>query len=152
VKADDKRRKKQLNNSFQYLKRQGLVHVTTKTEKQGGGILITLTEKGRSIVARTRMRRVLLRPIERPAVWDGKWRLVMFDIATEDASKRSAFRRLISRLGALMLQKSVWLYPFDCTEQVDLLKGVFKLTDRELRVIVADSIGDDSRYRKHFKI
>jgi hypothetical protein len=148
--AGDRKRRKNLSNSLQYLKRHK--HVQVITREDGEGIRIELTKRGRQHAMHVRVKRTLLQPIERPRVWDKCWRIIIFDIAAEERSKRDAFRLLVRRLGGIMLQKSVWIYPFDCSEQIGLLKSLFDLTDAELRIIIAMSIGDDTLLRKRFRL
>lgn len=152
LRAGDKARRRKLSNSFQYLKRHKYVQVTTREDSNGKGIHVELTERGRQHAMHLRMKHILLQPIKRPQVWDKCWRIIIFDIAAEERSKRNAFRALVRRLGAIMLQKSVWIYPFDCSEQIDILKSLFDFTDAELRMIVANSIGDDTLFREHFRL
>ena len=45
--------------------------------------------------------------------WDGKWRIVTFDIAELDRYLRESLREKLRDLGFGMLQKSVWLTPHD---------------------------------------
>jgi CRISPR-associated endonuclease Cas2 len=150
MKVESRNSKNRVNSSIQYLKRHRYIRVVAS--KEGKGVRVEVTEEGKSYFARTQMRKALLQPIERPKQWDKKWRIIMFDISTPDASKRSAFRRLINRLGTVMLQKSVWIYPYDCSPHVRMLKELFDLSDSEIRVVLAESIGDDSSFKKHFKL
>ncbi len=43
--------------------------------------------------------------------WDGKWRLVMYDIPQSNNSARDQIRRLIKQLGFVQIQQSVWAHP-----------------------------------------
>jgi len=45
--------------------------------------------------------------------WDGKWRLVIFDIAEKVRIVRNWLRKKLKELGFGQLQKSVWLSPHD---------------------------------------
>lgn len=45
--------------------------------------------------------------------WDGKWRIVIFDIAEASKVVRENIRYKLKELGFGMLQKSVWLSPHD---------------------------------------
>lgn len=148
IRADDRIRRKKLQRSFQYLTRQHYVNKRTA----GKMVHLELTAYGRTRITHYLNRRSLLAPVERPRAWDKKWRLIMFDISAEERSKRNAFRSLISRLGAVMFQKSVWIHPFDCSDQINLLRNFFKLSDEELRLVVAHSIGRDRAFREHFKV
>ncbi|HWO07658.1 MAG TPA: hypothetical protein VNM40_03700 [Candidatus Paceibacterota bacterium] len=147
-KAEDRDRKRKVQQSFQYLLRKGYV----KKRSTKRGMRIEMTSHGRARARSLVARRILLRPMVRPDVWDGKWRIILFDIPTGETAKRNAFRSLIRRLGAIMLQKSVWIYPFDCSEQVGVLRDAFSLSDEELRLVVADSLGSDRVLRKRFSI
>lgn len=148
IKAGDKVRYKKLRSSLQYLRRKGYIEIG----KQKGSARFRLTKNGENHIRTYLNRRAALTPPERPKAWDKKWRIILFDIPAGQRSKRNAFRSLIRRLGAIMLQKSVWIYPFDCSEQVNLMKKVFSFSSEELRLVVADSIGEDVTFRKHFSI
>lgn len=146
--ADEKIVRRKVKSSVQYLRRRKYITLV----KNKDGMRISATRKGEAIIKAHLARRDLLKPIERPARWDGKWRLVLFDIASDERTKRNAFRSMVRRLGAVMVQKSVWVHPFDCSEQIDLLRDAFTFSEKELRLVVADSIGDDRKYRMHFGI
>lgn len=45
--------------------------------------------------------------------WDGKWRVVIFDIAEVNKFARESLRRKLKELGFGMLQESVWVTPHD---------------------------------------
>ncbi len=152
LKAQDKARRKKLHNSLDYLKRHNYVRVVSKSEKGERKVRVELTALGKRRATEVHAKRLLLQNIERPKMWDKHWRIIMFDISADERAKRSAFRALIRRLGAVMLQKSVWIHPFDCSEQIGLLRDFFHLSDNELRVITAESIGDDVELRKHFSL
>jgi len=148
-KADDRAQRRRLQRSFDYLKRHKYVSLKTSSQGTTGHIL---TDEGRRRIKRLLMRRALSLPLERQKKWDGKWRLILFDISTGERSKRNAFRSMIRRIGAVMLQKSVWVYPYDCSEHIVLLRQFFNLPEDALRLVEAGSIGDDRTLRKHFKL
>ncbi len=50
--------------------------------------------------------------------WDGKWRQVVFDIPEEMKVKREILREKLLKLGFGMLQRSVYITPFNIAEQV----------------------------------
>lgn len=51
--------------------------------------------------------------------WDGKWRQIIFDISEEQRVKREKLRRRLISLGFGMLQRSVYITPFDIKEEVE---------------------------------
>ncbi|MFA5987694.1 MAG: hypothetical protein WC797_03545 [Candidatus Paceibacterota bacterium] len=54
--------------------------------------------------------------------WDGKWRVVIFDIKESKRSRRDALRRGLRARNFIQLQRSVWVSPHDNYEYVALLK------------------------------
>jgi len=77
---------------------------------------------------------------------------VIFDIAQLKKIYREAFRGKLKELGFHPLQKSVWIYPFDCRAEIDLLKDFFGLTEKEIRIIIAEDIGEDDKIKEFFKL
>lgn len=137
--------KKRVSDTFYNLRKQGLINI----QKQGSQIYISLTEEGKKKAGFLQINDL---KINRPKRWDRKWRLVIFDIAQLKKSYREAFRGKLKELGFRPLQKSVWIHPFDCRSEIDILKEFFGLSDNELRLIVAGEIGNDKKMREIFKI
>ena len=137
--------KKRVSDTFYNLKKQGLIEI----KKQGSQIYINLTEEGKKKASFLQINDLR---INQPKRWDRKWRLVIFDIAQLKKVYREAFRGKLKELRFSQLQKSVWIHPYDCVSEIDILKEFFGLTDNELRLIVAEEIGDDMKIREIFKI
>lgn len=51
-------------------------------------------------------------------VWDGKMRLIIFDVPNAHQYARDAFRHLLKVKGCYPLQRSVWAYPFSCKKEL----------------------------------
>ncbi len=90
--------------------------------------------------------------IKKPKKWDGKWRIVIFDISQLKKVYRELFRSKLKELGFYQLQKSVWIVPFDCQDEIELLREFFGLSQKEMRLIIAENVGPDDWLRKIFKI
>jgi CRISPR-associated endonuclease Cas2 len=56
-----------------------------------------------------------------PEVWDGQWRLVLFDIPEEQKRARRLFTDKIKQLGYRYLQQSVWVHPFESRREITLV-------------------------------
>ena len=52
-------------------------------------------------------------------VWDGKWRVVVFDIPERQRSLRDFLRNTMKRLGAHELLRSFWVYPYRMPEYIE---------------------------------
>lgn len=145
VKRWGKYDKKKFYPAFYRLQKEGCIEI----RKRNHQIYISLTEKGRKKAGRLQIDAL---KIKKPKKWDGKWRLVIFDIAQIKKFYREAFRGKLKELGFYPLQKSVWVYPFDCQAEIELLKDFFGLSENELKLIVAENIGDDKKLKEFFKL
>lgn len=74
-----------------------------------------------------------------PETWDKKWRIIIFDIPQEKSHLRDVVRNKLKKIGFYQLQKSVFIYPYDCWEQIRALKYVYCLGPY-LQYIVAENI------------
>jgi len=55
--------------------------------------------------------------------WDGKWRLVSFDVYEKNRNKRNLLRKELQSYGFQMIHQSTWAYPYPCDEYIALLKS-----------------------------
>src|SRR3989344_2741433 len=72
--------------------------------------------------------------------WDGKWRIVIFDIPEEFHNERNNLRRKMRSLGFYMLQKSVFIFPYPCEEELGDLCSRIGI-DEYVDVLIAESAG-----------
>jgi len=145
LKNFDKYNKKKVYDSFYNLRRSGFI----KLQKRNGQMYISLTEKGRKAAGWLQIDEL---KIKQPRKWDKKWRIVVFDIAHLKKLHRDAFRGKLKELGFQPVQKSVWIYPYNCKDEIDLLRDFFGLTEQEIRLIAADKIGEDREFKEAFKL
>lgn len=140
----NKYRKYSFNRSLTRLKNAGLI-VFEKTEK---GNFARLTQKGE---AKLRQLELNDYKIKKPKHWDGKWRILAFDIKEERKSVRNKIRLTLRQIGFIRLQDSVWVYPYDCEDLIMLLKTDFKI-GKDLIYIIADSIENDKNLCRNFNV
>lgn len=134
----------QFDNAFYYLKRKGYL----KIKKERGQVYISLTEEGKK---RARKYQIGNLRIEKPKKWDENWRIIIFDISILTNIKRAALRGILKNLGLHKLQQSVWVYPYDCQKEIELLRKFFGLSKKELRLVVG-KIEEDVFLKKHYKL
>ncbi len=110
---------------YQYLKRtierlhqQGFIKVAKKNRKEK----VILTEKG---VLRFMGYAIEDLAIPEQEKWDKVWRVVAFDIPETRKNAREALRGKLQDLGFLQLQKSFFVYPYPCREEIDYLIEIF---------------------------
>lgn len=76
--------------------------------------------------------------------WDGKWRMVIFDIPENARAVRAQLRKLLKGFGFKALQASVYVYPFDLNRaRIEFLRqsGLMRYI-RFARVDLFDNDGD----------
>jgi len=123
------------------LKQRGLV------EEVNGRL--HLTEKGQVHIERILMREY---KIPEPVRWDGKWRVLIFDIREQRRQIRFRLRLLLQGAGFVRLQDSVWVYPYACDEFVALVRAHLASGVGELRSLVAEALESDRALREHFSL
>lgn len=57
--------------------------------------------------------------LAKPKKWDGKWRILIFDIPEEQRFLRDAFRQTLREWNFYKLQKSVFVTPFPCEKEIE---------------------------------
>lgn len=109
---------------------------------------ITLTEKGRKILQTWEQRNYR---VPTPSKWDGKWRVLIFDVPEERKTLREKIRNTLRAIGFKRLQDSVWVYPFDCEDFITLLKTDFKI-GKDVLYLIAEAVENDKELRDHFQV
>ena len=83
--------------------------------------------------------------------WDGKWRVVIFDVWEKAREKRDSLRYEIKHFGFIQLQRSVWIYPYECADFIELLKTDLSF-GKNIRYMVVQKLDHDDKLRKYFKL
>ena len=112
------------------------------------GEYISITDKGLAAFGQTVGK---IRKLLETQKWDGKWRIVSFDIPERYSSLRDKLRSILKRAGFEKLQHSVWIFPHDCQELVDLIKNEPAL-QRYVLYGVLEYIEDEKRLKRMFRI
>lgn len=81
--------------------------------------------------------------------WDGKWRVLIFDIPENRRFDRNNIRQALVSIGFMRLQNSVWIYPYSCEDLITLLKTDTE-TNEDALYMVVEAIEHDEFIRKYF--
>jgi hypothetical protein len=143
LKKDDRRYHSSyyVHNAIGRLEKNGLLSLSSL----GGQASVHLTEKGEREIAKAETE-VEVHSYKK---WDGKWRLVIFDIKETKKGMRDRIRRNLIRFGFEKLQNSIWVYPYECEDLITYLKidcGI----DKEVLYVVSEHIQDDGWIKKKF--
>lgn len=140
-----KRLYQRIDQARNRLARRGLIRVTG-TERNTE---ITLTEQGKRALETVFANNYA---IPEPAFWDGKWRIIMFDVREKRKRVRNTLRAMLRGAGFVWVQDSVWIHPYPCDEFVELMRSHLKSGVGEVLHITADAFAGDTRLREHFDL
>ena len=127
-----------------YLKKRKFA--TVKTEE--GKYKIEITKEGQAIILRNTFHDLV---VNQPERWDKIWRIVIFDIPNDKKWVRDTFRKSLREMGFFQVQKSVFISPYPCEEEVEFLVGIFDIVGH-VRVIQAEKLIHDNDIREFFSI
>lgn len=131
-----------LSKTLERLKRKGYVRLETSPR----GRALRLTPEGQALLTQYEIKGIKPKNQKR---WDKKWRVVIFDVREEDKRLRDRIREQLQHWGFCLLQKSVWVYPYDCEKMIELLKTAHRARHDVLYLTVTN-MAQDNKLRKHF--
>lgn len=117
-------------------------------EKEDGSIEVVLTEKGKKHALRFNFEEM---KIQEPNTWDGKWRAVFFDIPEKKRGIRDALRNKLRDLKFYELQKSVFIHPFPCKDEVDFIVEFFNARNF-VRYAEMANLTNEAHLKLHFDL
>lgn len=109
---------------------------------------LEITESGKKLLLKYELEGLVMK---KPTKWDGKYRIIIFDISEMKRKVRDKLRSTIRGFGFICLQGSVWVYPYHCEEIIELLKKYLSL-NTEVIYMTVESIENDAWLKKEFKI
>lgn len=118
-----------------------------RKENPDGSITIILTDKGKLNILSYHFESMKLKMGD----WDKKWRIVSFDIPEKKRRGRDALREKIKELGFYELQKSLWIYPYECKNEIDFIIEYFGLR-KYVRFAILDFIDNELHLKEIFKL
>ncbi len=118
------------------------------TEKQNkdGSFTIILSENGKKKALTYQLDEM---EIKKPTKWDGKWRIVLFDIPENIRKLRDVLRNHLNQLGFYEFQKSVFIHPYDCEDEINYLIEFYDIR-KFVRFVIADSLDNELHLKQYF--
>jgi len=78
--------------------------------------------------------------------------MVIFDIPEKKSKERRALSMKLKELGFYPLQESVFIYPYDCSDEIDFVCGFLEI-DRYVNYCIVDSLNKkEGDLRKFFEL
>ena len=111
-------RRQKINRAISRIHNRGLV-----AQK---GNKYYLTSKGAIFLNKYKINSI---KIDIPKKWDGIFRIIMFDIPENKKYAREALNLRLKKLGFLNLQKSVFIFPYQCKKEFEEIGEFFDVEE-----------------------
>lgn len=109
---------------------------------------VTITKKGKERVLKYKIDGM---EIKKQKIWDKKWRLVVFDIPDHQRKASNTLRRKLLNLGFLQYQKSIFIQPYPCQDELDYIREIFEVSSY-VKLITAVDIEDQEYFLRKFNL
>lgn len=134
--------KSQFWQKISYLKRRGLIDIFVKDKER----YYEISTNGKKILQKNAFKNL---KVNRPNKWDGKWRIIIFDVPEKLRASRDALRDEITQLGFFQIQKSVYVYPFECSEEILFLSEQL-LISKYVLIMISEIIQGEEEIIEYF--
>ncbi|MBI2021134.1 hypothetical protein HYS99_01310 [Candidatus Giovannonibacteria bacterium] len=113
-----------------------------------GTVTMILSEKGRKIALRYDIDNLRIPEMKK---WDKKWRLILFDVPEKHKKARNALSFALKKAGCFQFQKSVFIHPFECKNEIDFIIEFFLLRPY-VRFILAETLDNELDVKRYFNL
>lgn len=137
--------RKSLNRAIRSLYKEKLV---SEKYNRDGTTTLVLTKNGKNIALTYNLEDM---KIKKPAKWDKKWRIVIFDIPEYLKKVRDSLRMHLRDLNFHELQKSVFVHPYECRNEIEYIVEFYRIK-KHVRFITADSIDNELHLKQIFSL
>ena len=138
-----KKKDRNAYHSLQYLQSRGYVEfLKTKDGLQK----VKITQKGKEIIKQIDIENLQLK---KASSWDQRWRVVTFDVPNYKSNNRLAFTEKLKNIGFRMIQKSLWVYPYPCREEIMILRKFYDI-EKYVTYLETAMVDDEERWQDHF--
>lgn len=133
-----------LRRTIKRLAKQKMVEIKQEGKKQ----VVKITKGGKMKILKYTLEELNISQKNR---WDGKWRIVIYDIPLKQKRLQDLFRQTLKKLKFWQLQQSVYLTPFACEDKIEFLREYYGL-GANVKIIKFKELEDEEVYREFFAI
>lgn len=119
-----------------------------KIENKDGTTTLELTERGKEFALTFDLENIKLSELKR---WDGKWRIVSYDIPIKLNKVRKSIAYHLKNSGMKELQNSMFIYPYPCHQEIRYIIEFYNAW-KYVRFVVADFIDNEKELKKIFSL
>lgn len=117
-------------------------------ESKDGSTTLILSDRGKKKALTYHIQKIKIPKMKK---WDGKWRIVFFDIPEIYRRARESLSRSLIQAGFYPLQKSVYIHPFQCSDELDFIIEFWGVREY-VRIAEADVIDNELHLKDHFNL
>lgn len=133
-----------LKRTLKRLESQKMVEIREENRRQ----IVKITNAGRRRILKASLDELA---VEKPRHWDGKWRLISYDVPKYSESLRNLFRDYLRAWGFYPLQESLFLHAYPCFKQVEFLREYLGISEN-VRFFIVSRIENDRLFRQFFGV
>lgn len=116
--------------------------------KKDGKEIVEITQKGKKQVLAYNLENI---EIKKQKQWDGFWRIIIFDIPENKKQARNAINKMLNKMHFYPLQKSTFILPYPCKEEVDFIGEYFGVR-KNIIYIKAKEVESSRQLKKYFEL
>lgn len=143
--VEDARARRRLANAMYQLRKRRFVQIQKKENRY----ILKITQSGQGYIKKIEVERLSIKP---QLAWDGYWRIVLFDIPEKQRYGRDALRAKLYALGFFQFQKSAFILPYPCRDEIDVLVHAFALEPHVTFFETRELGYQEAKALAHFKI
>lgn len=137
---------KKIRRVIKNLEKRKIIYI----QEKGDQAIVQITDENNTSIL-TYSLKALFDFKKKSKKWNGKWFMVFFDVPEIQRSKRDYLRNYLIKLGFFAYQKSVYIFPYECEKEVELIKKLVEGA-KFMKYVIAERIEDESRIKEYFKI
>lgn len=133
-----------LKRTLRRLEKQRLIEIG----EENGMQVVKITDSGRRRILKYAIDDL---SVEKPGSWDGKWRLISYDVPENLKVLRNVFREYLKAWGSYPLHESAFLHAYPCEKQVEFLREYLGIGSY-IRIFHVSKIENDKPFREFFGV
>lgn len=137
--------KNKVKRTLEKLERKKIINL----ERKDNEVYVTVKDKWHVELIKYSIASLL--ELKKKKVWSKKWFLVIFDVPEEERNKRNYLRRFLKEIGFYPYQQSVYVYPFECEKEIELIKKIVE-GGKYLNYIIAERIERENELKTFFNL
>jgi len=139
-----KEKERKVLRTLKNLEKKQIIYLEEKDDK----VFVYLKDKNHPKIIEYSIKK-LLDFKKKKKKWNGRWFMVFFDVPEIQRNKRNYLRYFLKNLGFYQYQKSVYIFPYNCENEVALIKKIVEGA-KYMKYIVAEKIEDEDKIKKYF--